>query len=79
MIQDEQLEHDLICDTGTAIDRIKIEVQTLNEMIESYQTYTSNDFFVTNLKNLKQRMLIEITTVNRIFNNYVDYNESLKQ
>ena len=79
MIQDEQLEHDLICDTGTAISRMKIEVEKLNEMIESYQTYTSNDFFVTNLKNLKQRMLIEITTVNRIFNNYVDYNESLKQ
>ena len=75
----EQLEHDLICNTGTAINRIQKEVEKLNEMIEGYETYSGNTLFISQLKNLKQRMLLEITTVNRNFNNYVDYNESLKQ
>ena len=75
----EQLEHDLICNTGTAINRIQKEINTFNEMIEGYETYSGNTLFISQLKNLKQRMLLEITTVNRNFNNYVDYNESLKQ
>lgn len=75
----EQLEHDLICNTGTAINRLKSEVETLNEMILSYQTYTSNDFFVTQLKNLKQRMLTELKAIDKNFNEYVDYSELLKQ
>ena len=74
----EQLEHDLICDTGTAINRLKLEVEKLNEMILSYQTYTNNDFFVTQLKNLKQRMLTELKSIDKNFNEYIDYNESLK-
>jgi len=75
----EQLEHDLICNTGTSINRLKLEVEKLNEMIESYATYTSNDLFVNQLKNLKQRMLTELKAIDKNFNEYVDYNESLKQ
>jgi len=74
----EQLEHDLICNTGTAINRLKLEVKNLNEMILSYQTYTNNDFFVTQLKNLKQRMLTELKSIDKNFNEYVDYSELLK-
>ena len=72
----EQLEHDLICNTGTAIDRIKIEVQTLNEMIDSYETYTNNTLFLNNLNNLKQRMLNQINLLDKNFNSYVDLNEA---
>ena len=76
--KDEQLEHDLICNTGTAVDRLKKEIDTLNEMIKGYETYSGNTLFINQLKNLKQRMLIEITAIDRNFNNYVDYSESLK-
>jgi hypothetical protein len=70
------MDHELICTTGTHINRMKSEVETLSEMIESYQTYTSNDFFVTNLKNLKMRMLTEIKAIEKNFNAYVDLNEA---
>ena len=70
----EQLEHDLICNTGTAINRMKLEITNLNEMIEDYASYSSNTFFVTKLKNLKQRMLNQINDIDKNFNDYVDYN-----
>jgi hypothetical protein len=75
---DQELkEHELICNTGTAINRMKSEVETLNEMIEDYKTYTNNALFFTQLKNLKQRMLTELKAIDKNFNEYVDYNESL--
>ena len=77
--KDEQLEHDLICNTGTAVDRLKKEIDKLNEMIEGYETYSGNTLFINQLKNLKQRMLLEILTIERNFNNYVDFQETLKQ
>ena len=75
----KELEHDLICNTGTAVDRLKKEIDKLNEMIEGYETYSGNTLFINQLKNLKQRMLLEILTIERNFNNYVDFQETLKQ
>ena len=74
----EDLEHDLICNLGTPINRMKLEVANLDEMIKGYETYSDNTLFITQLKNLKQRMFNEVNDIEKAFNTYVDYNESLK-
>jgi len=69
----EELEHDLICNTGTHIKRLYNELENLDEMIEEYRTYTNNTFFLAKLKNLKQRMLNDLTGLENNFESFVEY------
>lgn len=70
------VEHDLICNTGTSITRLLEEINNLNIMIEEYKTYTNNTFFLSELQNLRMRMLTHVVSLEKNFNDYVDYNES---
>lgn len=68
-------EHELICDTGTPISRLKYEINQLDEMIKGYETYSENSFFLNKLKNFKQRLTNLQKTIEDNFNTYVDYHE----
>ena len=74
-IQNKDVEHDLICNTGTRISAIKKEVDVLDQIIKDYETYTSNAFLLNKLKNLKKRISNNINGLYTDFNAYVDYNE----
>lgn len=74
MEKDIEYEHNIICDTDSAIDRMKKEVENLNEMIKGYEAYSDNTLFASQLRNLKQRMLTEINIIDKNFKEYVDYN-----
>ena len=68
-------EHELICNTGTEITKLSYEIEALTNMIEGYETYTNNALFVTNLKNLRQRLYNIHKSLETNFNAYVDFHE----
>ena len=70
-----ELENDLICNTGTDIANMKLEIKRLSDMIEGLETYSQNIMLIKSLKNLKQRQSNILESLEKNFDAYVEFHE----
>lgn len=69
------LVHDLNCKLYTDIDRLKKEVDNLENIIKDYETYTNNKFLLNALKMQKQRFKSLIDDIYNNFNTFCSHVE----
>lgn len=67
--------HDLQCNIHTNIDRLKKEVESLENIIKDYETYTNNKFLLNTLKMQKQRFKSLIDNIDTNYNTFCNHVE----
>ena len=74
-VNNPDLLHDLQCNIYTNIDRLKKEVESLDNIIKDYETYTNNKFLLNSLKMQKQRFKSLIDSIDTNYNKFCNHVE----